>query len=54
MIGIYAHEGSDNFVAYREVVEGRTLGAEALKILQIVCYKVNCACAREAALEHLQ
>ncbi len=50
MIGICAHEDSDNFVAYTDVGEGRKQGAEALKILQIACYKVNCACAREGAL----
>ena len=53
MIGICAHEGGDNFVAYIDVGEGRKQGAEALKILQTACYKVNCACAREGALEHL-
>ncbi len=53
MIGIYAHESSDNCVAYKDVGEGRELGAEALNILQIAGYKVNCACAREGALGYL-
>ncbi len=53
MIGIYAHEDIDNFVVCRGAGEVRKPGAEALKILQIAGYKVNCACAREGALGHL-
>ena len=53
MIGIYAHEGGDSFVACMDAGERRKPGVEVLKIWQIACYKVNCACAREAALGHL-
>ncbi len=38
MTGIYALKIFDNFVAYREVGEGREHGSEALKILPIACY----------------
>ncbi len=38
MTAIYALRIFDNYVAYTDVGEGRKLGAEALKILQIACY----------------